>query len=178
MMRETVIAIQPDDVKNALGAWHRGDRIPDGLLQLHFLDRGIETRYWLEWQLYDWFHETTHKTLTAYRRAVCLKTPTRISRQSTCDEILTQIRSDFTHHSSVILPELLIWSAFYHRYVIPFSLPVNLLADTAAISERQFRRYVTQGLGLLTRDLQKCELDAVSSTQPQIIPFSQNRQMG
>ena len=173
-----MIAIQPEDVRDVLNAWRKGGGIPDRLLALHCLDGNIQTRYRREWQLYRWLHDTTYNNLTAYRRSMCRDTPDCVSRQWACDQILAQVRTDFSHQSPTVLPELLIWSALYHRYVIPFSLPVNLLADAAAVSERQFRRYAAQGLGLLSRALQRCELDAVAAMQPRVIPFTRTPPTG
>ncbi len=136
-----------------LRAFQQAEEPPSDLLDLHLLsdtgsaiERGI--------RLHDWLRQQTIEQLDRLRQAEGL--PLKVDENATREALLDNLTGDF-HRSN---PDLKAWSALYFRYFTPFVLPVKDLAQSVDLVERQFRRYVDEGVLHLLNLLRRAEIEA------------------
>ena len=146
-------ALTAATLDQALRALQQAQEPPAQLLDLQLLsdtDSPIERSI----RLHDWLAQQTTTQLDRLRQAEGL--PLRIDEAAPHDALLDSLAADF-HRDN---PDLKAWSALYFRYFTAFSLPVKELAQAVDLGERQFRRYIDDGVQHLLNRLQRAEVDA------------------
>jgi len=150
----TVDCINEDRLRTALLNWRKGKSAPKELLRLHLLDH-IDAHWLLnrDAELYELVQNKALEKLALVRQMM------RISYYG--DRHLQQVAADFQGSNVNITSALWIYSALYHRHIIPVEISPVTLAETAGISERHFRRLVNAGIKLLALELRRMEAEHI-----------------
>ncbi len=147
--------ITPALLKDTLRAFAYAKDPPKSLLELHCLTQtGSQVERLIALQ--DFLYTVIAGHLAELRHAESL--PDDRDLPLSHEAITVALARDFSRRNAVLEA----WSALYHRYVSPVasSMRTEELAAAANVTARHFRRRVTEGIDLLTRQLRRMELEA------------------
>ena len=139
-------------LQDTLRAWRSAGETPPGLLDLDILHDGrAMSRVERAIRLREWLVSQVTAELDRLRAAENISPGEPVESRS---GLLAALGNDFKHHNI----ELEVWSALYHRFLVPVPLRAEELARAASLDARSFRRRVDAGLQRLTDRLQRLEM--------------------
>lgn len=145
--------LTPELIESILKNIRKHGPHPDEIHDLAVL-RGIQSPKERIFRLQDWLYSVVQTELTERRRQYRVPEPGAF--EATREAVERALHFDFAQGDA----HLEAWSALYYRYLTPSAVSAQDAADFAHVVPRQFRRRVSLGVDLLTKALQRIELEA------------------
>jgi hypothetical protein len=155
----TIEGITPEILKKAFQCGQQMKALPEELSNLHLLavvanlPQTAKSIFF-----YDLVFDLVLDRLELFRKGVQI--PYEGGGSLSLQAIRVQVAYDFSISSWNVSPDLMSWSALFHRHLVLMKLSARELAKVAGISDRQMRRYVQRGFMHLAQELCRVEMKA------------------